>query len=100
MGHGHPSAAINICGSRPIWLSPVGSVARPNSSAYADMGDPKKKHHAAPAPAARRPTREEREATEMRADVEAYDRAMAEWEAAGRPPGVPLEEIKLRYGIE
>jgi hypothetical protein len=32
--------------------------------------------------------------------VEAYDRAMAEWEAAGRSPGVPLEEIKLRYGIK
>jgi hypothetical protein len=63
------------------------------------MGTPKRKHpeQVHPAP---RTSRAEREAAEMRADVEAYDRAKAEWEAEGRPPGVPLDEIKRRYGIK
>jgi hypothetical protein len=63
------------------------------------MGSPKRKHpqpvHPAP-----RPTQAEREAAEMRADVEDYDQAKAEWEAAGKPPGIPWEEAKRKLGVK
>jgi prevent-host-death family protein len=38
------------------------------------------------------------EAMEDKADVEAYDKAKAEWEAEGRPI-VSLEEIKREFGL-
>jgi hypothetical protein len=64
------------------------------------MGAPKRKAHAAAARAVRRPTKAEREAAEMRADVEAYDRAKAQWEADGRPAPIPWEQVKRELNLK
>jgi len=32
-------------------------------------------------------------------DAEMFREAMAAWEAAGRPPGIPHEEVLAEYGI-
>jgi len=39
------------------------------------------------------------EAAEDAEDERLTAEAMAEWEAAGRPPGIPMEEILAEYGI-
>jgi len=62
------------------------------------MGAPKRKHPNQPRPV-REPTAAEREAAEDRADVEAYDRAKAAWEADGRKT-IPIEEIKREFGLK
>jgi hypothetical protein len=56
------------------------------------MGAPKRK--TAPTLTKIRPARAEREAAEMRADVEAYDRAMAARAAPGAEPAIPWEEAE------
>jgi hypothetical protein len=63
------------------------------------MGAPKRKHPVQRPPAPE-PTAAEREAAEDRADVEAYDRAKAEWEAAGQPPAIPWEQVKRELGLK
>jgi hypothetical protein len=68
-------------------------------SKLSSMGAPKRKH-GEQLPTPREPTEAEREAAEMRADVEDYDKAKAEWEAAGRPPGIPWEEAKRKLGLK
>ena len=73
--------------------------ARPLDRKLSSMGAPKRKHPEKHEPA-REPTPEEREEAEMRADVEDYDQAKAEWEAAGRPPGISLDEIKREFGAK
>jgi len=40
------------------------------------------------------PTAAERAAAEDHADVETYDKAIADWEARGRPAGIPWEEAE------
>jgi hypothetical protein len=63
------------------------------------MGTPKRKHSER-LPSAPRPSPAEREASEDLADAEELTRDVAEWEAEGRPPGVPLDELKRRYGMK
>jgi hypothetical protein len=62
------------------------------------MGSPKRKR-AEPIRPVARPTPSKREAAEDRTDVDAYDRAMAEWEADGRRT-IPFEQIKRRLGLK
>jgi len=61
------------------------------------MGVPKPKHRVPTRRSVRRPappTAAERAAAEDRADVETYDKAIADWEARGRPAGIPWEEAE------
>ncbi len=62
------------------------------------MGAPKRKQPETEHPAPR-PSPAEREAAEDRADAEALDRAVADWEADGRRT-VPLAEVKRRLGLK
>ena len=62
------------------------------------MGVPKRKHSEQHRPA-RRPTKAEREAAEMRADVEAYDRAKAEHKRDGGQT-IPWEQVKRTLGLK
>lgn len=42
----------------------------------------------------------QREAAEDRADAEAGKRALAKWEANGRPASIPADEVKRQLGIK
>jgi len=69
------------------------------------MGVPKSKHRALtrrpvrPARLRSKLTAAQRAAAEMRGDVEAYDKAMADRAARGNPPGISWEEAERQLDL-